>query len=75
MKQLPPEHNPDIPQDFLDQIQTEADRQVEDLSQVAFQILSQIPGRVAERIKSFRLDWSTVSLAVSSASDGGASSL
>ena len=74
-KQLPPEGNPDIPQEFLDQVNAEADRQVEDLVKVAESIFASIPERVALRIKSLRVDWTSINFATSSsaATSGGES--
>jgi hypothetical protein len=66
-KQLPPSENPDVPREFLDAVEKEADRRVEELATVAERILAQVPERVALRIKSFRAtDWGSIALALSS---------
>lgn len=67
-KQLPPEGNPGIPQEFLDQVNAEADRQVEDLVKVAESIFASIPERVSLRIKSLKVNWANINFA-----SGGAS--
>jgi hypothetical protein len=70
-KQLPPSENPDVPREFLDAVEKEADRRVEELATVAERILAQVPERVALRIKSFRAtDWGAISLALSSPTAG-----
>lgn len=65
--------SPDVPDDFRDSINQEADRQVEAYTAVALEILAQVPIRVAERIKSFQPDWTQVSLALSGPSNSGSS--
>lgn len=70
-KHLPPAENPDIPADFKEEIEKEAEAQVERYTTYAVTVLSSVPERVALRIKSIRMDWALLSLALATAPNPG----